>query len=326
MAAIKLRIHVSELANVMTLFDEIKVYRSTAGISGTYTEITGLGTRITLVALQTVYEYDDIAGDPAYYYKTSYFNSVSSAESSLSEAIKGEGTGNYVSIQDFRDEGVTVAQASDERLLALIEIWESFVNEQTGQWFYPKDITLELDGNDTDILFLSIPIISVTSLKLNGETEALDAASYVVYNRFDPDDRRNPRIKLQRTSTMDLFERLSAGGSQALRFAKGYRNQIIEGSFGFIEPDGCAPKLIKYAVTRLVIARIGPEASAGASPAGPVVEEWTDGHKLKYSDIPAASGGGSITGDLEVDRILKMYRRPIGIASPRGWGEPVVMS
>jgi hypothetical protein len=81
MATIKIKISVSELANVLTLYDQIKVYRSTTGIDGTYTEITGAGTRINLSQGTSSYEFDDTSGDALYWYRTSYFNSNTSAES-----------------------------------------------------------------------------------------------------------------------------------------------------------------------------------------------------------------------------------------------------
>ena len=47
MAAIKVRIYVEELQNVLTLFQRIKVYRSDA-ITGPFVEITDAESRIRL--------------------------------------------------------------------------------------------------------------------------------------------------------------------------------------------------------------------------------------------------------------------------------------
>ena len=91
MAVITLKIVVGNLERVQTVFDQIKVYRSINGISGTYAELTGLGTRIALVSTMMVYEYTDIAGHADYFYKTSYYNSSSGLESSKSDAQQGEG-------------------------------------------------------------------------------------------------------------------------------------------------------------------------------------------------------------------------------------------
>ena len=67
----------------------MKIYRSTTGINGTYTELTGPSTRIALSASQTTYTYSDTSGESSYYYETSFFNSNTLQESSRSEPIQG---------------------------------------------------------------------------------------------------------------------------------------------------------------------------------------------------------------------------------------------
>lgn len=101
---IKLQIQVNKLDNVLTKFDQIKVYRSTTGISGTYSEITTVGTRIALVQGQTVYEYDDTAGEITYWYKTAYFHSGTALESSQSEPQLGDdpATATIMSVSDLK--------------------------------------------------------------------------------------------------------------------------------------------------------------------------------------------------------------------------------
>jgi hypothetical protein len=91
MAVITIKIVVASLDRVLEVFDKIKVYRSTTGLTGTYTELTTPSTRIALESATMIYEYMDTAGDASYFYKTSYFNSVSALESSKSDAQQGEG-------------------------------------------------------------------------------------------------------------------------------------------------------------------------------------------------------------------------------------------
>ena len=91
MAVITIKIVVSDVASVMSVFSHLKVYRSITGVNGDYVEITSALTRIALESAQTVYEYLDLSGDPDYYYKSSYFNLIGSLESSLSDAQRGEG-------------------------------------------------------------------------------------------------------------------------------------------------------------------------------------------------------------------------------------------
>lgn len=91
MAVIKIKTVVGNLTEVQGIFTHIKIYRSTTGISGTYVEITGPATRLAIESGKVVYEYTDQAGSSSYYYKSSYYNSTSLLESSLSDPQQGEG-------------------------------------------------------------------------------------------------------------------------------------------------------------------------------------------------------------------------------------------
>jgi hypothetical protein len=91
MAVINIKLIVNNISAVLEQFNQLKVYRSTTGLAGSYTELTDGGTRIALEAGQSTYDYTDTAGDPTYYYKSSYYNSTTTLESSLSDAQQGEG-------------------------------------------------------------------------------------------------------------------------------------------------------------------------------------------------------------------------------------------
>jgi hypothetical protein len=97
MATIKIKWRVEELDNVLTQFDTQKVYRSTTGSSGTYSEITIPSTRVDLISDTTEYYFDDVGGDASYYYKVTFFNSSTSNESTASNPISG-GTALALSI------------------------------------------------------------------------------------------------------------------------------------------------------------------------------------------------------------------------------------
>ena len=102
---IKLKIQVDELDNVLQQFDRIKVYRSTAGINGTYGELTTAATRIPMVQGQVLYTYDDDAGAIVYYYKTSYFKTDTGLESNLSDPRLGDdpSTANIMTVPELKD-------------------------------------------------------------------------------------------------------------------------------------------------------------------------------------------------------------------------------
>ncbi|MHA2426502.1 MAG: hypothetical protein ACXADB_00480 [Candidatus Hermodarchaeia archaeon] len=84
-----LLIKVTDITSVLTLYDQIKVYRDTSEGGSFTTEITGVGTRISLIPEQTIYFYSDDTGDSTHWYKTSYFHSVTEDESAKSSARQG---------------------------------------------------------------------------------------------------------------------------------------------------------------------------------------------------------------------------------------------
>ena len=89
MSIIKLKIQVGELTNVLSQFNRIKVYRSTTGIGGVYSEITNVSTRIPIQQGVQLYVFDDTAGEFNYYYTTSYFHSSTLLESDQSDPRLG---------------------------------------------------------------------------------------------------------------------------------------------------------------------------------------------------------------------------------------------
>lgn len=70
-------------------FDQVKIYRSTTGLNGTYSVLSTVNLDVDNADLTT--KYDDTSGSSTYYYKTSVYNSVSAVESSLTDPIQGSG-------------------------------------------------------------------------------------------------------------------------------------------------------------------------------------------------------------------------------------------
>lgn len=303
------------LTYLLTLYDQIKVYRS-ATATGVFAEITTVADRLSLVVGTTVYEYLDVTGAPTFFYKVSFFNSVGPLESDLSELL----TLLYIDLQAVRDEGVTSVRASDAKVLQQIETWQAFVERATGNWFYPKAMTLDLDGRNTTVLQLPYPIDAVTSVFINEDfTTALDADEYKVYDGkglTDKDERRNPRIKLVTTED-SIFTGTGQVVGRNTVWEVGEQNQRVVGTFGYVEPDGSVPAPIEYALLKLVVRGSKKLGLYDAFPAGPVVEEETDRHRVKYADPYIGSKMWPTTGDPEVDQILARYRRPTFVRGPR---------
>jgi hypothetical protein len=241
----------------------------------------------------------------------------------------GGSVDTYISIQDVRDAGLDVADFSDEEVLAAIEVWQSFLDRATRQWFIPKSIILSVDGTDSDAIHFGVPIIAIDYVRINNSTTNLESQLFKVYSAIRyPDDRRNPRIKLVNERDLDIFTAPVLG--RKLKFRKGRQNQEIKGTFGFTEDDGSVPRLIQRALLKLVIEKLTlpvytPDPATAPVPPSPLVgnliEEWTDSHKRKYGHVggevskrrPGLSG---ITSDPEILDIIKLYRAPIGVATP----------
>jgi len=238
----------------------------------------------------------------------------------------------YISVQDVRDAGLTDETAyPDDMVLAYIETWQAFLDRACRQWFLPKTLILKVDGTDSDAIHFGVPIISIDYVRLNSSEDNLDTGLYEVYNSLNqyPDDRKNPRIKLVRACQQrDIFSRPATYGD--LRFRKGRQNQEIKGMFGYVEADMTTPLMIQRALLLLVIEKITKPvylADPATQPAAPppilgnILEEETDWHRIKYGQpggevakrSPYLTG---ITSNPEVIEIIKLYKAPIGVATP----------
>lgn len=154
--------------------------------------------------------------------------------------------GDYITIQKVRDEGVTVAIAADSKVSDYIKTWQAILERVCRQWFESRTLTLNINGNDSDTLFFGVPIISITSLKINGSTTALDSTLYKVYSANGVlNDKKNPKISLiGPDSYRDIFAAPVIMGR--LRFRKGRQNQEVKGAFGYIETDVVAQGAIRF--------------------------------------------------------------------------------
>lgn len=71
------------------IFDQVKYYRSTTTSGGSYTNISTQDMDVDNADLQT--RYDDTTGTSAYFYKFTFYHSVSTVESAYSDVIGGSG-------------------------------------------------------------------------------------------------------------------------------------------------------------------------------------------------------------------------------------------
>lgn len=200
----------------------------------------------------------------------------------------------YCTIEEIRAEGITPDQASDDRLALLIELATAYIDGVTRQWFEPRPVTITLDGNGSETLFLPVFPIEVASVTVDGKA----ITDYKVYNRFFPDDRRNPKI------------------FRESGWPEGRQNVSIDGTWGFVDKVGdqyVTPAMIKHVAKRLVIRELpllgdfeGQEERKRAR----IISESTDGHSYTLERL---AGTLDLTGDPDIDGVLPLFRAPIAI-------------
>jgi hypothetical protein len=336
---IKFRWHVDELANVMSLFDVQRVYRAVASPSGPWVALTGPGTDVPLVVGVEDYLYDDVAGDPNYYYACTYYNSVSANESAMSDAVRGDLAG-YCTVQDVRDAGYPETEVPSDKVVSAIALASQLIERVTGLWFEPRARTFNLNGRDIRVLRIGAPIIAVTAIHIDAEPVALD--SFSVYNRHlteglpEPDDRADPRIEY--TYGVSYFPSNLDLDLNAARFPKGTKNVTVTGYFGFTELGpydavgettpgsqvpksyGRTPDAIRRACLLLTCRYMWPlRTSEGDDLArrGLITEERTRDQSVSYARGTAAALAtwASSTGDPEVDALLALYRAPMRLGA-----------
>ena len=247
--------------------------------------------------------------------------------------VLAAGVGSYRSgyalVSDLRAEGVTAAESTDARLARLIRLASQYVDRMTGRFFEPRPMTLALDGSGGRIQLLGHPIIAVRDVTLQvampAEIGELPVAPsfFRVYNRhltqglLDPDDRENPRLEFFHESDLLGVQAMPAAslGLGSLVWLRGVQNVVVDGLFGFTDPDGSpvgrTPELIRH-VTKLLVLREIPTMTDVArreerQKRWRLVSERTRDQGYNLDPLRAQ---GVLTGDPEIDAILISYQRP----------------
>lgn len=227
---------------------------------------------------------------------------------------------SYTTLLSVRAAGVPDATGStDADVTAQIARWSEFIDRECRQWFESRALTITIDGNGTDTIHLPAPIIAVSALYVNENfITAVAATDYFVYsNREIPDDRSNPRVKLNPNT--NIFSSQSNLLSAPI-FERGRQNQRLVGTFGYLTKDDETPADIEDVCLRLVIRHFqnrpsysGAAGSPGAGSMGPKSSETTDRHTVRYATPQITGmrmGSLAITGDPYIDAILQRYKGP----------------
>jgi len=202
----------------------------------------------------------------------------------------------YATLLQVRDEGVSVAMASDARVTALLDQASTRIDNINGSWFESRAETITKEGPGTKYLHLHVPIITVTQIdyveRFSGVTTTVAAANYLVYTAV-----KNPVIR-------NLVGDWNTG-PQAYD---------ITGTFGWLE-DSATPDDITTACIMLVIRgvpQLADEDAALERRTGDLKQVVVQGRSESWG---TGAGGvalslGGDTGDAEIDRLLAPYHAP----------------
>jgi len=252
--------------------------------------------------------------------------------------VLGAGVGSqravYALITDLRAEGVTTADATDARLARLLRLATQYVDRMTGRFFEPRPMTVALDGSGGRTQLLGHPILAVRDVKLLVAYPAeigelpVTPSFFRVYNRhltqglLDPDDRENPRLEFFHESDLLGVQSTPAAslGLGSLVWQRGVQNVIVDGLFGYTDPDGSpvgrTPDLIRH-VTKLLVLRELPAMTDIArredrQQRWRIVAERTRDQSYNLDPLRFQ---GAFTGDPAIDSILANFQRPPHLGS-----------
>ncbi len=209
----------------------------------------------------------------------------------------------YATVADMRDEGVTPAQASDERLTALLVEASAFVDHVTGWFFEPRPMVVRMDGRGTASIEPPYPPIRFDELVIDGATASLAPDDLVIRGAPVLPGFDAPRLTLVRSL-----------------FPRGTDNVVASGLWGYTDPNGTptggTPPAIRRAVMLLVmrwLAKLGDAEAAAAKSQWRILEERT--RDQSYRLAPVAATDVTFTSDPEIDLLLARYRKPIGLGA-----------
>lgn len=201
----------------------------------------------------------------------------------------------YASAQDLRDEGVTLTEASDARLIALIAEATDTIDRLTGWFFEPRARTLRVDGRGRKSI--TLPWVPLMIDRLLVDDEHVDAQDVRWWGAPVEPGFTEPRVELR-----------------AGVFTRGDGNVAMHGTWGYTEPDGSRFGRTPLAIRRacmLLAMRALPKLSdhdlvSDARSAWRIIEQRTRDQAFSLSKPVQRA---DVTGDPEVEMILSRYSR-----------------
>lgn len=228
------------------------------------------------------------------------------------DRLRVQNTGTENSVQNGLAQLLHSDDVPKSRGEALVRLSMARIDRETGQFFNKRSGVFQFEGNNSQVLFLNVPIIEIRSLKINSTEQELIEGKLddflALKGRTEPqDDRWNPRIKLN-TRTDNIF----SGAFTNRVFLKDTFTEI-DGDFGFLEADGGTPLLIKEAALIDAIDAIeSPEAQAAGEPTtGSLKRIKVDLHEQEFFEPKGQSQVFQASTNERFNRIMAQYRRPI---------------
>jgi len=223
----------------------------------------------------------------------------------------------YASVADLREEGVTAAMASDARLARLLEEATATIDRVTGWFFEPRPASYRLDGRGAPTLELPVPPIVLTRIDSAFEDDSFGQGTPTPLVPWGV-----PRLPIDERAMIVRGSPVTAGfdGPRiTLRFGfafpRGRGNVLVEGLWGYTEPDGTphgrTPLAVRRAAMLLVLRNLAPLGNDDAVEARSrwrIVEERT--RDQSYRLDPLRVRAPVLTGDPDVDVLLAPYVRP----------------
>jgi len=225
-------------------------------------------------------------------------------EFEVSAVAAGGVAHGYCEVADLRAEGVTEAQATDERLAALIDEASRTIDRITGWFFEPRLRIFRIDGRGAPSIEPPAPPIRLDRLAIGGSELSLEPDDLVVVGAPIQPGFDGPRLTLR----------------HGRRFPTGRGNVEAEGLWGYTEddgsPNGRTPLEIRRACMLLVLRALPPlgdaDAAGDARNRWRIIEERTRDQSYRLDHVAQP---GPFTGDPEIDGILARYRRPAGMGA-----------
>lgn len=237
----------------------------------------------------------------------------------------------YCTVYDLRGEGLLTSQASDAKAQGWIVRASKYVEQLTGQTFYPSYRPgLTFNGKGGRALLLGEPVIAIENIAIDyftvfgANSLVIPGETLRIFNRHlkgltNPDDRKNPQLCFVHGADLGGVAFIESSNKgyvlSQLIWPDGVKNIQISGLFGYTEADGSftgntpfmVREVTKMLVFQLMPAMIDQDGRAEAGQRDRLIQENTRDQGFQLA-APWLKGG--LTGNWQIDSILCDFRRP----------------